>query len=43
MPDGTFLPLTKTAIEVSAREIVDIDTEEDWDMAETLAKQKGLA
>ncbi len=41
--DGTFLPLTKTAIEVSAREIVDIDTEEDWDMAETLAKQKGLA
>ena len=42
--DGNnFAPLRKTAIIVSPRQAVDIDTEEDWDLAEILAERHGLS
>jgi N-acylneuraminate cytidylyltransferase len=39
---GSFAPLRKTAIIVSPRQAVDIDTEEDWELAATLAGRHGL-
>ena len=39
----SFVPLRKTAIIVSPRQAVDIDTEEDWELAEILAGRRGLA
>jgi len=38
----SFAPLRKTAIIVSPRQAVDIDTEEDWKLAEILAREQGL-
>ena len=38
----SFAPLRKTAIIVSPRQAVDIDTEDDWKFAEILAKEHGL-
>ena len=38
----SFVPLHKTAIVVSSRLAVDIDTEEDWELAETLAARHNL-
>lgn len=40
--DSSFFPLKKTAIEVSGNAVVDIDTEEDWDIAELLAGKNML-
>lgn len=37
-----FVPLRKTAIIVSPRQTVDIDTQEDWELAEMLARSQGL-
>lgn len=39
---ASFIPLEKAAIEMSSRNAVDIDTEEDWEFAELLAKKNGL-
>jgi N-acylneuraminate cytidylyltransferase len=39
---NSFAPLLKTAIIVSPRQAVDIDTEEDWERAEILARRRGL-
>lgn len=39
---ASFSPLKKTAIEVTSRIAVDIDTEEDWEFAELLATKSGL-
>ncbi len=38
----SFAPLRKTVLIVSPRQVVDIDTEEDWTLAETLAERHGL-
>jgi N-acylneuraminate cytidylyltransferase len=38
----SFAPLRKTAIVVSPRQAVDIDTEEDWELAEMIAGRQGL-
>jgi N-acylneuraminate cytidylyltransferase len=38
----SFAPLRKTALVVSPRQAVDIDTEEDWELAEILAGRHGL-
>ena len=38
----SFMPLRKTAVIVSPRQAVDIDTEEDWELAEILAGRQGL-
>lgn len=39
---ASLAPLRKAAIIVSPRHVVDIDTEEDWALAETLAERHGL-
>lgn len=38
----SFAPLRKAVIIVSPRQVVDIDTEEDWEFAEMLAERHGL-
>ncbi len=38
----SFVPLAKTAVEMSGHDAVDIDTEEDWEIAEVLAARQGL-
>ena len=39
---NSFVPLRTTALVVSPRQAVDIDTEEDWELAEILAGRHGL-
>jgi CMP-N-acetylneuraminic acid synthetase len=39
---SSFVPLRKATIIVSPRQAIDIDTEEDWKLAEILAREHGL-